>query len=205
VSTRSNQITAAIAARRDKVEAMLVRVRDTINQLHRDHAPVTVQAVSRRASVSRAFLYQNLEARALVAAAVTAATEQHQQRGQVADRAVEMAWRERALNAEDALKLANREIGVQRIRIGELLGRIRDLELDLPADAVQRLATENTTLKQQNRTLTTENNTLGGRLAAARGNNRSLERKVSELQAQILDRPDTRHLRSVPPSPTPRT
>jgi hypothetical protein len=38
----------------------------------------------------------------------------------------EAAWRERALNAEDALKAAHAEILTQRTRIGELLGQIRD-------------------------------------------------------------------------------
>jgi hypothetical protein len=38
---------------------------------------------------------------------------------------------------------------LQRNNIGQLLGKIRDLENDLPEDGVQRIVTENTTLKQQ--------------------------------------------------------
>ena len=82
-----------------------------------------------------------------------------QHRQQAADE-VNATWRERALNAEDGLKQAVAEIQTQRKRIGELLGQIRDLELDLPADAVQRLVTENATLKQENQTLTAENKRL---------------------------------------------
>jgi hypothetical protein len=74
----------------------------------------------------------------------------------------------RPLNAEDALKTAYQEIHGQRARLGEFLRRIRDLELDLPEDAVQRLVTDNTTLKQQIRALTTEVGNLTERLTSAR-------------------------------------
>ncbi|MDH6542918.1 hypothetical protein [Streptomyces sp. SPB4] len=80
------------------------------------------------------------------------------------------------------------------------MGRIRDLELDLPADAVQRLVTENTSLKQQLRTLTADQHTLTNRLAAARENNRSQDRKIAELPALLLERQPpgpVRHLRAL--------
>lgn len=63
--------------------------------------------------------------------------------------AVDASWRERALNAEEALSQSAAKIRARRRHIGELMARIRDLELDLPADAVQRLTTESTTLKQE--------------------------------------------------------
>jgi chromosome segregation ATPase len=201
--TTAPQTQAALAARRRKVDAMLDRVRATITQMIRDHAPVTVQAISRRADVSRAFLYQNAQARALVTDALADAGTQRQHAVHAADQAAELAWRERALNAEDALKTAHGEIRTQRARIAELLGRIRDLELDLPQDAVQRLATENTTLKQHNRTLEAEVKTLTDRLTAARGNNRSLEKQLSELQAELLDPAPLRQLRPVTPMVVP--
>ena len=36
-----------------------------------------------------------------------------------------VTWRDRALNAEEAIKTAHTEILTQRTRIGELLGQIR--------------------------------------------------------------------------------
>lgn len=199
------QTQAALDARRRKIDAMLDRVRNTISHMIRDHAPITVQAISRRADVSRAFLYQNAQARALVTDSLAKAGAQRQQAVHAADQAAELAWRERALNAEAALKTAHDEIRTQRTHIAELLGRIQDLELDLPTDAVQRLVTENTTLKQRNQTLTAEVKTLTDRLAAARGNNRSLERQISELQAELLQPVPPRRLRSIAPAaePTP--
>jgi Family of unknown function (DUF6262) len=56
---------AAIAARRARTVQMLQRVRDTVQRMRREKAPVTCQAVARRAGVSRTFLYQNPDARAL--------------------------------------------------------------------------------------------------------------------------------------------
>src|SRR5260370_23360111 len=161
--------TQAIQARRRQVETLLQRVRNAIAELHKDHARVTVSAVERRADVSRTFLYQNPDARALVAEAVARAEGRRvQQRQQAADE-VNATWRERALNAEDGLKQAVAEIQAQRKRIGELLGQIRDLELDLPADAVQRLVTENTTLQQAPHTLTAEHHSRPDPHGAPRG------------------------------------
>lgn len=166
--------------------------------MRKERALVTVRAVERRAGVSRAFLYQNAAARQLVADAVAQAEGRQAHSRRETAEAVEASWRERALNAEDALRQAVAEIQTQRRHIGELMGRIRDLELDLPADAVQRLTTENTTLKQQLRTLTADHHTLTNRLAAARDNNRSQDRKIAELQALLLEQQPTapvRHLR----------
>lgn len=42
--------------------------------------------------------------------------------------AVEASWRERALNAEDAVRTANAEILAQREQSGDLLGQIKDLQ-----------------------------------------------------------------------------
>ena len=49
---------------------------------------------------------------------------------------------------------------IHRTRIGEFLGRIRDLEAEWTQEAVQRVTTENATLKQRVRELTDENRTL---------------------------------------------
>ena len=67
---------AALAARRRSTEAALGRVRDAIARLRREKAQVSVAAISRRADVSRTFLYGNPDARAAVAAAIAQAGEQ---------------------------------------------------------------------------------------------------------------------------------
>lgn len=137
--------------------------------------------------VSRTFLYDNPDARAAATAARAEAGERQTQLLADQDQEREATWRERALNAEDALKAAHAEILTQRTRIGELLGQIRDLEAEWTQEAVQRITTENTTLKQRVRQLTTDNRTLDERLKAARSNLRFQDRRVADLEAQITE------------------
>ncbi|MFI1366988.1 hypothetical protein [Streptomyces griseochromogenes] len=99
----------------------------------------------------------------------------------------EGTWRERALNAEDALKAAHTEILAQRTRSGELLCQIRDLRAEWTEGAIQRITTENTTLKQRVRQLTIDNRTLDERLKAARSNLRFQDRCVADLEARIAE------------------
>jgi hypothetical protein len=187
MSSDATRTKAAIQARQASTEQMLHRVRDTLRQMRRDHIPVQTAAVARRAEVSRTFLYQNDQARKLLAdadadrpaAGVTASRRR--------DASQAGPWRDRALNAEDALKTAYAEISSQRDQIGKLHGRIRDLEIDLPADAVERINAENRTLRQENRTLTTDNQQLTERLKAARENNRFLDTRIARLEADLAE------------------
>ncbi|MER5522473.1 DUF6262 family protein [Streptomyces sp. NPDC002763] len=161
---------AALAARRRKTEAALERVHQTIARLRREKAQVSFAVVARRAHISRTFLYDNVEARAAVAAAMTQAGERRSRTFAEQDDECEATWRERALNAEDGFKAARTEILAQRARIGELLVQIRDLEAEWTDDAVQKITAENATVKQRVRRLTADNRTLDERLKAARSN-----------------------------------
>lgn len=180
---------AARAARRRSTEAAVQRVHDAITRLRREKARISVAAVGRRADVSRTFLYDNPEARAAITEAMAEAGEQRRQLLADQDDEQEATWRERALNAEDALKATNAEILAQRTRIGQLLGQIRDLEAEWTEAAIQRITTENTTLKQRVRQLTTDNRTLDERLTAARSNLRFQDRRIADLEAQIATPP----------------
>jgi chromosome segregation ATPase len=176
---------AALAARRRKTETALQRVHEAIARLRREKTQVSVAAVARRADVSRTFLYDNPEARAAVATAMAQASERRTRTLAEQDDEREATWRERALNAEEGLKAAHAEILTQRTRIGELLGQIRDLQAEWTEEAIQRITTENTTLKQRVRQLTADNRTLDERLKAARSNLRFQDRRVADLEAQI--------------------
>lgn len=179
---------AALAARRRDTQAALDRVHEAITRLQRDKTPVTVAAVARRGNVSRTFLYTNPDAKTAVAKAIRqTTTDKRDCLHDEQDDAGEASWRERALNAEHALKTANHEIMTQRTRIGELLGRIRDLEAEWTQDAIQRITTENTTLKQRVHQLTADNRTLDERLNAARSNLRFQDRRIADLEARLAD------------------
>ncbi|MFI7356428.1 DUF6262 family protein [Streptomyces avidinii] len=185
--TAQERTAAAVAARRHAADLMIGRVRDVLIQMRRERARVTFAAVARRADVSRTFLYQNVTARKLIEDAADQAAGQFSadQATKVAN--LEAAWRERALNAEEILKATNAEVLTQRAKIGVLLGRMRDLESDLPADAVQRLVSENTTLKDKVRQLARDNKSLDERLKGARENNRFLDKRIADLESQILN------------------
>ncbi|MFE7271867.1 DUF6262 family protein [Streptomyces sp. NPDC057623] len=178
---------AALAARRRKTETSLERVHQAIARLRREKAHVSVAAVSRRADVSRTFLYDNAEARAAVTAAMAEAGKRRTQILADEDEERETTWRERALNAEEGLKAAQVEILTQRTRIGELLGQIHDLQAEWTEESIQRITTENTILKQRVRQLTADNRTLEERLQAARSNLRFQDRHVAHLEARIAD------------------
>jgi chromosome segregation ATPase len=176
---------AALAARRRSTQAALDRIHDAITRLRREKTPVSVAAVARRADVSRTFLYTNSDAKAAIAQAITQERQQDKAFADRNDDQQEATWRERALNAEDTLKAANAEILSQRGRIGELLGRIRDLESHWTQDSIQRVTTENTTLKQRLQHLTDDNRTLDERLKAARSNLRFQDRRIADLETQL--------------------
>ncbi|WP_371478528.1 DUF6262 family protein [Kitasatospora sp. NBC_00315] len=180
---------AALAARHRSTDAALGRVHDAITRLRREKTQISVAAVARRANVSRTFLYDHPDARAAVATAMAEAGERRTQMLTDQDEAREATWRERALNAEDALKSAHGEILTQRTRIGELLGQVRDLEAEWTQEAIQRIVTENTTLKQRVRQLTADNRSFDERLKAARSNLRFQDRRVADLEAQIATPP----------------
>ncbi|MBW0105275.1 DUF6262 family protein [Pseudonocardia sp. KRD291] len=183
----ASRTAAALASRRSNAQAAIDRVQTALSRLRREKTPVSVAAVSRRAGVSRTFLYANPHARAVVAAAIADADERRAQALADQHDQHETTWRERALNAENALKTANAEILNQRTRIGELLGQTRDLEAEWTEQGIQRITTENTSLKQRVRQLTTDNRTLEERLQAARSNLRFQDRRVADLEAKLVD------------------
>ena len=180
---------AATDARRRSAQAATLRVHDALRQARREKAQPSVAAIARRAGVSRSFIYDNPGARAAVAVALAEAGEHRVQLIAAQDDEREATWRERALNAEDGLKAAHAEILAQRTRIGELLGQVRDLEAEWTKEAIARITTENTTLKQRVRQLTTDNRTLEERLHAARSNNRFADRRIAQLEAELITPP----------------
>jgi hypothetical protein len=137
--------------------------------------------------VSRTFLYQNTDAKNLVATAIEATGERNRRDRATHDANVEASWQQRALNAEDAIKAAYAEIDTQRERIGLLLGQLRDLQAEYTEGTAERLAEENTELKQRLRRLTEDNRVLEQKLQAARSNNRFLDKRLADLEAQLID------------------
>ncbi|WP_327411476.1 DUF6262 family protein [Streptomyces sp. NBC_01233] len=179
---------AAVAARRQQTQDKLVQVEKAIGQLRRERGRMTVRAIAGRAGVSATFLYENTDARTLVKAAVADSRSRHDRLGQEQHDRIEASWRERALNAEAALTRTQKEVFAQRQRIGELMGQLRDFDQMVPGDSVQQLTTENTTLKHRVHQLTQEHRKFQERLEGARSNLRFAEKRIANLEAQLLER-----------------
>ncbi|MGW3690588.1 DUF6262 family protein [Streptomyces sp. NPDC005125] len=179
---------AAAAARRRQTEQKLAQVTTAIAQLRRERGHLAVRAIALRAGVSSTFLYENAEARALVQNAVSASRSRHDRQAHQQHENIEATWRERALNAEAELTRTQKEVLSQRQRIGELMGQIRDFDQRVPGESVQALVTENTTLKHRVHQLTQEHRRLQERLEGARSNLRFADKRIADLEAQLLER-----------------
>ena len=186
-TTTPSRTAAANTARRHRTQAALQRINEAIARLRREKRPISVAAVARRANVSRTFLYTNTDARSMIHATGTNEPVRDIGNRTPHDDARASTWRERALNAEEALKAARAEILTQRDRIAGLLGQIRDMQAEWTQDAIHRITTENTTLKQRVRQLAQDNRTLDERLAAARSTLRFQDRRLADLEAQLTD------------------
>ncbi|MGI5149311.1 DUF6262 family protein [Plantactinospora sp. CA-294935] len=185
--TTATRTQAANRARQQNTRGKLERIDMTLRTMRRERIPITYPAVAARAGVSRTFLYQNADAKNLVATAIEAAGDRRRREQATHDANVEASWQQRALNAEHALKAVYAEIDIQRERIGLLLGQLRDLQAEYTEGTAQRLAEENTELKQRVRRLAEDNRVVEQKLQAARSNNRFLDKRLADLEAEILD------------------
>jgi predicted RNase H-like nuclease (RuvC/YqgF family) len=178
---------AANRARRLHTERNLDLLRTTLQKMQRERTPITFPAVARRSGLSRSFLYQNTDAKALMDTAQDAQGDHRRQTREHQDDQAQASWRERALNAEQALKAAYGEITTGRERVAILLGQIRDLQSEYTEDTVQRVVAESTNLKRRVRELTDDNRSLSDKLQAARTNSRFLDKRIADLEAQLLE------------------
>jgi len=165
----------------------LDRVKDVLEEMIKRRSPITVAAVARASDVSRTFLYEHPAARMMVREAMSRAAGRRAQSRQADQEELEASWRERALNAEAALKAANTEILAQREQIAELLGQIRDLRSEWTQEDIARIVTDNGALRRQVRDLSTENKSLASKLSAARQNLRFTDKRLAELEAQVVE------------------
>lgn len=75
-----------------------------------------------------------------------------------------------------------------RARIGDLIGQLDELTTGRIEDNIQTAITANTELKQQIRQLNTTCRQLEDKLAAARSNNRFLDKRIAVLESQLIER-----------------
>lgn len=186
-SSAAPRTAAALLARRERAQAAMTRIEEVLDRMLKTRTTITFAAVARQAGVSRTFLYEHAEARAAVDSAMNRAEGSRIQARQDEHEALEAAWKERALNAEDALKAAHNEILMQREQIGDLLGQVRDLQTHWTEEDLIRVVNDNSSLKKQVRRLTNENTELQNKLAAARDNVRFADRRIAALEAESAE------------------
>lgn len=80
-----------------------------------------------------------------------------------------------------------RENAAQRQTMADLLGQVRELDHGHTEEQVQRLLTLNTDLKRQVRDLSETNRTLTERLDAARSHARFLDKRVADLEVELVE------------------
>jgi Family of unknown function (DUF6262) len=172
----------AIAARRSAAERKAAAVSKAVKALARTGAPITCAGVARLAGVSRSFIYENGQARALLTAAQARTQTQTAGRIPAATAQQEASWRERALNAEQHARDLQRELTAQRRLAAGLLGQLRQPDGTWLADERDRLHAENENLLAERNQLARERGDLQRKLDAARANlARLTERRVTEL------------------------
>lgn len=164
--------------------------------MRRQRTPITYPAVARHAGVSRTVLYQNSGARDLMTAAITATGDGRRRARADQDEKAKAAWRPEARPCRDqhpapAHRAAHRPDQ-------EPASRIRRRH----RSAGQRVSAENTTLKQRVRQLADDNRTLTDKLQAARSNNRFLDKRIADLEAQILGTTGGQRLQANAPLPS---
>ncbi|NBE51993.1 DUF6262 family protein [Streptomyces boluensis] len=177
----------ALKARRERSQQKLQHVGEALGRMLKTRTSITVAAVAREAGVSRTFLYEHAEAADLVEKAILKASGRRAQDRHAAQTAIDAAWRERALNAEEALKAAQTEILAQRRQMGELLGQVRDLSTPWQERDVVRIMTEHAALTRKVQELNGEKRSLEDRLNASRDNARFADRRIAELEAELIE------------------
>ncbi|MHA5054857.1 hypothetical protein [Streptomyces sp. SD15] len=80
---------------------------------------MSIPGIAARAGVSVTFCYENPQARALVQGAVADARRRRDAGARQEHDRIEASWRERALNAEDALTRTQQALFAQRKQTGE--------------------------------------------------------------------------------------
>ncbi|MEU7563984.1 hypothetical protein [Streptomyces eurythermus] len=165
----------------------LAQVEKAIGQLRRERGRLTARAIAGRAGVSATFLYENTEARALVKSAVADSRSRHDRLGQEQHDRIESSWRERALNAEAELPAPRKRSspnGSGSANSRASYATSTRWSLASPSsNCPPRTPPSNTAFQ-----LTQEHRKLQERLEGARSNLRFAEKRIADLEAQLLER-----------------
>jgi hypothetical protein len=172
----------AIDARRREATAKVAAVQKCLTVLGRTGAPITRSGIAQLAGVSRSFTYENASVNAMIDAAQFRTRAQAAGHRQTMTAQQEASWHDRALNAEERLRVQARELITQRQLVADLLGQLREPGGTWLEDDRNRLREDNERLLTERNQLQRDHDDLQRKLAAARANvARLTEHRVHEL------------------------
>lgn len=172
----------AIDARRREATAKVAAVRQCLKVLGRTGAPITRSGIAQLAGVSRSFTYENASVNAMIDAAQFRTQVRAAGHRQTMSAQQEASWHDRALNAEERLRIQGRELITQRQLVADLLGQLREPDGTWLEDDRNRLRADNERLRTERNQLQRGHDDLQRKLLAARANvARLTEHRVHEL------------------------
>jgi hypothetical protein len=161
---------AAIATQQQGSAELVADLERHLKRMIRSGQRITFPAVEKATGRSHSFLYDNPVARDLVMRARERSRADVKERTDQRNEREEENWRQRALNAEDALRAAKQEIRVLRQANSDLQGQIRDPDGTIVYEERARLRDISNKLRRDLELLRREKAESDRALAAARAN-----------------------------------
>lgn len=172
---------AAIEARKKDARTKLASVEQALQRLLKQKVTeIDKSHLAALAGCSRTFLYQNQEARKLIAQAETRMKASPLKDGAASDAVDDANWRERALFAEQQLRTFREKNSSLSRTVADLLGQLRDPDGTWVEDEREQLRQQNETLRAALAAERLARSDAERRLEASRSNVRHLRQKEAD-------------------------
>ena len=181
MTQKSGPPQAAIAVRKKDSRTKLTNVEQALKRLLKQKVTeIDKSHLAALAGCSRTFLYQNQEARKLIAQAETRMTASPLKDAAASDAVDEANWRERALFAEQQLRTFREKNSSLSRTVADLLGQLRDPDGTWVEDDREQLRQQNETLRAALAAERLARSEAERRLEASRSNVRNLRQREAD-------------------------
>ena len=181
MTQKSGPPQAAIDARKKDSLTKLASVEQALKRLLKQKVTeIDKSQLATLAGCSRTFLYQNEDARQLIAQAETRMKASSLKRVRDSDAVEEANWRERALFAEQQLRETRAKNNSLSRTVADLLGQLRDPDGTWVEDDREQLRQQNETLRAALAAERLASSDAERRLEASRSNVRHLRQKEAD-------------------------
>ena len=181
MTQKSGPPQAAIAVRKKDSRTKLINVEQALKRLLKQKVTeIDKSHLAALAGCSRTFLYQNQEARKLIAQAETRMKASPLKDAAASDAVDEANWRERALFAEQQLRETRAKNNSLSRTVADLLGQLRDPDGTWVEDDREQLRQQNETLRAALAAERLARSEAERRLEASRSNVRNLRQREAD-------------------------